>query len=221
MFINVALVHSAADVVPLLEDVAREVMADVELVHMVDEGIERMVDQAGGLTEPVTRRIVTQVTNAHEAGAEAVMLASPVIGSAIDAVRSVTTVPVVRIDRAMAEAAVQLGSAIGVLAGGQVNLQATLALLRDCSDALDKPVDFETALCPEVEQALRLADLDAYDRAVVHGIEGLADNDMVVLADVMMHRVAHIAGDRVHVPVLTSPKHGFEHLAKKLNYFRR
>jgi len=221
MFISVALIHPSAKAVPMLTEVAHDVIADVELIHMVDEGVQRMMTEAGGMTEPVTRRICSCAMNAQEAGAEVVMLASPRLGAAVDAVCSSVRIPVVRIDEAMADAAVQLGNAVGVLSADETVLEASLALLRERAVAHEKDVDLDTALCDEARQALESNDLAAYDRAVMAGVDQLAGNDMVVLADVMMHRVVHTAAEQASVPVLASPRHGFEDMAKRLNYFRR
>lgn len=221
MFMSVALIHPSARLVPLLTDVARDVMADVELIHMVDEGLQRMLADAGTLTGPVTRRVCTYAANAQEAGAEAVMLTSPSLGGAIDAVRAAVRIPAVRIDAAMAERAVRFATSVGVVASAAITLEPTLCLLRERADALGRDVVVESCVCDEANRRLAAGDLEGYDRAVIDGVQRLAQNDVVVLADVMMHRVAETAGDRLRVPVLSSPRHGFEDLARKLNYFRR
>ena len=221
MMFTVALIHASAKVVPVLTQVAQEAIADLELVHVVDEGIARLLAEAGGLTEPITRRVCTHAINAEEAGAHAVMLTSPSIGQAIDAVRAVTHIHAVRIDGAMAEAAVKLGASVGVLSAGDIPLAATVACLREQAHLHDKHVVIEERVCEDAAAALESDDLEAYDRIAIAEIERLAKNDMVILADVMMHRVVHGAGERCHVPVLASPKHGFEDLAKRLDYFRR
>ncbi len=221
MFFSVALIHTSAKVVPLLTEVGHEVIADVELIHMVDEGMQRMIEEAGRMTEPVTRRVCAYAMNAQEAGAEAVMLASPSIVQAIDTVRASVRVPVVRIDEAMADAAVQFGSSVGVLAERQMTLEPILAFLRERADAHRQDIAMESSLCEGARRALEAGDMEAYDSCVISGIDGLSNNEMVVLADVMMHRVARRASERLHVPVLASPRHGFEDMAKKLDYFRR
>jgi len=221
MFVSVGLIHPSADLIPLLTEVAREVMADVDLLHMVDDGMLRLIEDAGELTEPVTRRVCTCALNAQEAGAEGVMLTSPVIGCAADAARALVRIPVVRIDDAMAQTAVQFGRSVGVLASRDLTLQATLSLLREHADAQGRDVALEPRLCEQADRASRGGDLDAYNRIISEEIEALSGNEMIVLADVAMHRASYALNERVQVPVLASPRHGFEDLAKKLNYFRR
>jgi len=218
---TVALIHPWADLVPLLTEVAHEVMADAELIHMVDEGIPRLVAEAGGITEPATRRLCGYAMNAHEAKADAVMLTSPVFGPALDAVRSVVGIPVVRIDAAMVESAVQFGTNVGVLATSPLTLEPTLALLLERADAKGKDVALDSRVSEEAGAALARQDREAYERIVSEEAAQLAGNDCVVLADVMMHRALRAASERVRVPVLASPQLGFEDLAKKLDYFRR
>ena len=71
--------------------------------------VERLVEEAGEVTEPVTRRACSYAMNAQEAGAEAVMLTSPATACAIDAVRASVRVPVVRIDEGTYAASHELG----------------------------------------------------------------------------------------------------------------
>jgi len=221
MFFSVGLIHPATRVVPLLAGVAHEVMADVQIIHVVDEGIPLLLDEAGGITEPVIRRVCSYAINAQEAGADAVMLASPLIGPALDAVRSAVRVPAIRIDAAMIDTAVQFGTTVGVLATHDLTLDPTLALLRERADAARKDIQFETRLCEDAALALEAADYEAFDRIVLGEIPLLAGNDVIILADVLMHRIVHTAAERVSVPVLASPRHGFEDLARIMNYFRR
>jgi len=221
MFFSVALVHSTPRVVPLVTDVAREVMAGVKLIHMVDEGFESMIEEAGGISEPVTRRLSVYALNAHEAGAQAVIVTAPEIAVTLDDVQSALSVPVIRVDQAAAEAAVQFGSSIGVLGAETLPLEATVALIRERADAYGRDVVIEPWRCEDATPALDNNDLEAFDHIVTNAAQRLAGNDVVVLADVMMHRVFRAVSERIPTPVLTTPRHAFEDLAKKLNYFRR
>ncbi len=221
MFFSVALIHSSADIVPLLTEVSKNVIADVELLHMVDEGMQSMIDAAGEVTEPITRRLCSYVMNAHEAGAEAAVLTSPALGTTIDAVQASVSIPVMRIDEAAVEAAVRLGGSVGVLSVDQLTLDATASFIRDRADAAGRNVVVEVRHCDDAEHALKNGDLEAHDYIATSAVDRLAGNDIILLADVQMARIVHAAGERVDVPVLASPRLGFEGLAKKLNYFRR
>jgi Asp/Glu/hydantoin racemase len=221
MFVSVSLIHASADEVPLLRQVAKEVMADVDVVHMVDEGIGRLIEVAGAVPESVTRRVCSHAMNAEEAGAEAVMLTAPVLADGLDVVRTAVHVPVVRIDAAMAETAMEHGAEVGVVAAEAWTLERTVALLRDRADAQGKTPSFDTRVSEDARRARAAGDLAAYDRIVLGEVERLTDVEIVVLADALMHRVLRPAAERAGVPVLASPRHGFEDLAKRLNYFRR
>lgn len=221
MFFSVALIHSSVDVVQLLTEVSKNVIADVELIHMVDEGMQSMINAAGEVTEPITRRLCSYVMNAHEAGAEAAMLTSPVLGATLDAVQASVSIPVMRIDEAAVETAVRLGSSVGVLSANQLTLDATVSFIRDRADATGRDVVIEGRYCDDAEHALRNGDHEAHDYIATRAVDRLANNDIILLADVLMERIVHAAGERVDVPVIASPRLGFEELAKKLNYFRR
>jgi len=221
MVFSIALIHPTARVVPILSDVARQVMPGVEIVNIVDEGIPYLIYHAGGLSGQVVTRICSYARNAEEAGAEAIVLASAMFGDALDAAKATVAVPVVRIDAAMAEKAVQFGSSIGVISTQQFIMDATLSLLRERAESLGREVAIEPRLCEDAGFAFEKDDFEAYDYIVGNAAARLKNNDIIILADIMMTRVVHAVSERMHMPVLASPKIAFEDLAKKLSYFRR
>ena len=56
------------------------------------------------------------VQSAHEAGADAVMVTCSSIGPGVEVARQLLDLPIFRIDEAMAESAVNVGTRIGVAA---------------------------------------------------------------------------------------------------------
>lgn len=221
MVFSIALIHPTARVVPMLSEIAKQVMPGVETINIVDEGIPYLIYDAGGLSGPVVTRICNYARNAEEVGVEAIVLASAMYGDALDAVKASVNVPVVRIDAAMIEKAVQFGSSIGVLASQQFIMDAMLSLIRERAEALGREVTTESRLCEDAGFAFEKNDIEAYDYIVGNEASRLKNNDIIVLADILMHRAVHMISERMHVPVLSSPKIAFEDLAKKLNYFRR
>jgi hypothetical protein len=221
MFVSVALIHSSVQTVPMLTRVAHEVMADVQWIHIVDESIPLLVDAAGEVTEPVVRRLCSHAINAQEVEAEAVMLTDPDVGRAVDAVRAAVSLPVVHINEAMVDAAARLGGSVGLLAESSGSLEPVRDMLLEQAATRGKSVSVAPRLVAAAGQARRDGDEAAYDRLVLAEVEALADNDIILLADVMMERVVHQAAERYRLPVLSGPRHGFEQLATRLNYFRR
>jgi hypothetical protein len=221
MRVTVALIHPTARIVPLLTGVAREVVAEVELLHFVDEGLPRLVAADGAVAERTVARVATLARHAEESDAEAIVLTSPLIGLARDAAQAVVHVPVLRIEAPMAARAVSFGTRIGVVSSHASLLDPVLAQLREAADAAGRDLELQPVVCEDALDARDADDHAAYERIVLGGVDRLAGNEIIVLADVTMHPVLRAAAEQADAPVLCAPKLAFEEIACQLNYFRR
>jgi aspartate/glutamate racemase len=221
MFVTVALIHPTARIVPLLTNIAQEVVAEIDLLHFVDEGLPRLVAADGGVTERTVARVATLARYAERSEAEAIVITSPLIGVARDTAQAMVRIPVIRIDGPMAERAVSFANRVGVLSSHESLLRPVVAQLREAADAAGRDLQLQTAVCEEALDALEAGYTPEYERLVLDGIDRLAGNEIIVLADVTMHPVVHAGTERADVPVLCAPRLAFEDVARRLNYFRR
>jgi Asp/Glu/hydantoin racemase len=111
-------------------------------------------------------------------------------------------VPVLRIDRPMAEAAVAAGGRIAVVATVESTLAPTRSLLLEC--AAGAPVEIVDAPCLDAWALFAAGDLEGYARRVAAHCRGL-DADVIVLAQASMAPAAELLAD-LATPVLTSPR---------------
>lgn len=109
-------------------------------------------------------------------------------------------VPVLRLDRPMAEAAVAVGGRIAVVGTTASTLAPTRELLLEC--APDARV--ESAPCLAAWALFEAGDLDGYRRAIAAHVRTLSA-DVIVLAQASMAPAAELLAD-LAVPVLTSPR---------------
>ena len=116
---KLALIHTSMVFVKaetMMSDIFAEVMPDVELVNIVDDSLLPDVMAAGEITPAVQRRMTAYVKAAQETGADAVFSLCSSLGPAIDVARKEVSIPVIKIDDAMAEKAVEMAERIGVMA---------------------------------------------------------------------------------------------------------
>ncbi len=175
---------------------------------MVDESMIQETMRAGALRKPTIRRLVDQVASAEAAGADAVLVTCSSIGDGVRAAQQLFDIPVLRIDDAMAEAAVRTASTIGVLATVRTTLDPTMALLREKAKAAGREVTLIECLCEEAFPAVLSGDTARHDAIVGKALlEDLQGVDLIVLAQASMARVvAGLAPGALRVPVLTSPE---------------
>jgi Asp/Glu/hydantoin racemase len=183
-------------------------MPDVKLFHMVDESLIKETVRTGALEKRTIRRLVGMIESASGAGADAVMVTCSSIGVGVTLAQQLFDFPVIRIDDAMAEAAVQFGSRIGVIATLETTMLPTAAQLRDKANAIGKSIELVECLCDGAFEAVLAGDTATHDRIVGSALmNDITNVDAIVLAQASMARIvkAMLPGT-IKVPVFASPE---------------
>lgn len=175
---------------------------------MVDESLIQETMRAGTLLKSTARRLANQVASAEAAGADAVLVTCSSIGPAARVAQQLFDMPVLRIDDAMAEAAVHEANVIGVLATLRTTLDPTLALLREKAQEAGREVTLIECLCEDAFPAILSGDAARHDAIVGKALlEDLQGVDLIVLAQASMARaVDSLQPGALRVPVLSSPE---------------
>jgi Asp/Glu/hydantoin racemase len=202
------LIHTSPAVVPVFTELCRKHVPEAKAFHMVDESLIQETMRAGALRKTTMRRLVNQVASAEAAGADAVLVTCSSIGPGTRVAQQLFDLPVLRIDDAMAEAAVREASVIGVLATVRTTLDPTLGLLREKAQEAGREVTLIECLCEEAFPAILSGDAAKHDaivgRALLERLQGV---DLIVLAQASMARVvAGLERGTLSVPVLSSPE---------------
>jgi Asp/Glu/hydantoin racemase len=211
---TIGFVHTVTSLTSSFTELAEELVPDAEVFHITDETLLAITRREGRLTPTTRRRVLGYVESAAEAGADVVLVTCSSIGPAVDASRDFVDVPLVRIDEAMADEAVRIGSRIGVVATLASTLEPTVQLIERKGDG----ITVTAHLCEGAFEALSAGDRDRHDELVREGLRAvLAGNDVVVLAQASMARVVDtLAEDERSVPILSSPRLAMERVAALL-----
>src|ERR687893_254822 len=113
---RLALIHTVAGLVPRFRELAGELLPEVETFDIVDETLLRDATREGRVSLDTAGRLFAHLAAAETHGADAILVTCSSIGGAVDAARPFAGVPVIRVDQAMAERAVERAERIGVLA---------------------------------------------------------------------------------------------------------
>ena len=117
MSTTLVFLHTVSSLVKPFNDLSREILpADVEILHIADEILLKIVLAQGGLSPFIYRRVAEHVVAAEQAGAEGVLLTCSSIAPCVDAARLMVNIPVLRVDEPMVEKAISMGTRIGVAA---------------------------------------------------------------------------------------------------------
>jgi Asp/Glu/hydantoin racemase len=205
---TLALIHTSPTLTPIFGSLCAQQMPGVTVFHMVDESLIKDTIQSGVLRKVTMRRLLSMVESAGLAGADAVMVTCSSIGEAVTLAQKLFDFPVIRVDEAMAEAAVRTGRRLGVMATLRTTLDPTTALLREKAKQAGRSVEMVECLCEGAFEAVLAGDTATHDRIVstalldeMHGV------DAVVLAQASMARVVNsMPAGVLKMPVLSSPE---------------
>ena len=215
---RLALLHTAPVIVAPLAKLAASILPEVEIVNLVDETLIKNTIAAGKLEKPTMRRLIAMAQGAAEAGADVVMVTCSSVGRAAELAAELVDVPVLRIDEAMADEAVERGARIGVLATLPTTLQPTAALLRARAALRGLERVIVEKLCNGAFEAVSRGDGARHDELVAEGLRELArEVDVVVLAQASMARVVDALPEEDRTkPILSSPELGLRRARKAL-----
>jgi Asp/Glu/hydantoin racemase len=220
MATRLGLVHTSATLVPVFAELLQPFGSKVSAFNIVDDSLIKDVIRDGELTPGIGRRVVDQIGLAERAGAEAILVTCSSIGPAVELAARLCGVPVLRVDLAMADRAVEAGGRIGVLATLATTLAPTVDLVERRAAQAGRRVAVTAHVCPGAFDALMAGDAATHDAAVLAGLRQLLDDsDVVLLAQASMARVAAcLSPDETTVPVLASPPLAVADLAARMGW---
>lgn len=209
---KLAFVHTVASLVGLFNDLSKELLPGVEVFHIADEMLLKVVLAHGGLSPFIFQRVAEHVVAAERAGATAVQCTCSSISPCVDASRPLVGVPVLKIDEPMVDKALATGRRIGIAATAPTTLKPTTDLVYSRASILGVPVEVESVLCEGAYDALFSGNPEKHDQIVTQVLRGLMTrNDVIILAQASMARVAQaIPAAEQCVPVLSSPRLAME-----------
>lgn len=215
---RLGLIHTSATLVPTFEQLCRERLPGVAVFTIVDDSLIKDVIAHGRLRPATARRVVQHVAAAEAAGAETILVTCSSIGRAVETAATLVDVPVLRVDRPMAERAVATARRVGVIATLPTTLDPTADLIARCAAAAGRDITLTARLCDGAFEALMAGDAATHDAKVAAALEELATGvDVIALAQASMARVVGtLPPDANRPPILASPPLAIDWLAERL-----
>jgi Asp/Glu/hydantoin racemase len=217
---KVALLHTSLVFINrerLIFDIIAELMPDVELVNIIEDGMLKDVITTGSISPHVTRRMCLYVLAAEAMGVDAIFNTCSSLGPTMDVARQLISTPIVKIDDGMAEVAAKEGKRIAVLATVPTTLPPTVALIQEKAASFKKDIETRPALSKGAFELLMNNQVESHDDMVAKtALEMASWADTIVLAQCSMARLAPRLQEEVKRPVLASPRLGVERLKSVL-----
>lgn len=198
---TLALLHTSPVHVPVFDALRDAAHPGLALRHLVHEDLLARARESG--PEVVAGEVGALLAGAVADGARAALCTCSTIGAVAEAESATLGVPVLRVDRPMAAAAVAQDRVV-VLAAIAGTLAPTLALLAE--EAGDRSVDVRTVVVDGAWARFEAGDREGYLDLVAAAADAVTDADAIVLAQASMADAVTRTGTRI--PVLSSPGPG-------------
>lgn len=207
MIKRLAILHTVIFLADIFKVLLNENLPNLENFHIIDESILQELMRDGHLTPGIRRRIATQAMLARDAGADLILFTCSSTSPAVDTVRALVDVPILKADDPMAEKAVELGARIGVVVTARTTLEPSVSLIESHAAKQGRKVIVTSKLESQAFQAIMSGNREEHDRKVKDAAFELAGgNDVVVLAQASMAHLAEELKECLPVPVLVSPE---------------
>ncbi len=213
---KLGLIHTSSTLIDVFKQICDELIPGVDVLNITDESLIADVIAAGNVTESVSQRLCEHVRRAEASGADFILVTCSSIGCAAEAAQAAASVPVVRVDQAMADHAVSLAARIGVVATLHTTLGPTVELIEHSAILAGKSVDVTARLCDGAFAELLQGNLKSHDDMVCQALAELIKQvDVIVLAQASMSRcVARLPTELTSKPILSSPRMAIESIKR-------
>ncbi len=207
---TLTLFHTAAVHIATFDALLAEMAPDVPVRHVVDEALLRAARDEGRMTPAMTQRVGEQLHAALGNDTDVLLCTCSTIGGALEEQGRNANVPVLRVDRPMAERAVAEGGRIAILAALRSTLGPTRALLEDAARKAGRSVTLSEVFCAGAWAYFERGDSAGYYEALAQQIDQAANaHDVIVLAQASMAPAAALRPN-LSIPVLSSPRIGLQ-----------
>ncbi|XSG77355.1 arylsulfatase [Herpetosiphon llansteffanensis] len=199
MISSLGLIHTAAVHVATFDQLIAEIQPNCAVEHVV---VPALLEQARheGLSTAVAQQLTQIIADLQAKGMQQILCTCSTLGGLAETLNP----KVVRVDRAMAEQAIAIGTRIAVVAALESTLEPTKQLLHNIAQAQTKTIQIDTYLCGAAWQAFLANDQASYLQQIATQLGQIQAADVIVLAQASMANAIQLCQQKI--PILSSPR---------------
>ncbi|MAF94652.1 MAG: arylsulfatase [Rhodospirillaceae bacterium] len=213
---RIQLIHAVSVAQGPIHGAFARLWPEARIADLTEASLAADLAGAGELTDAFTGRMAALIGYGVEAGADGVMFTCSAFGAAIKAARDGVSIPVLKPDEAMIEAALSEGPRIGGLATFAPTIASLAGELAAAAGARGLKPAIDLRHVPGAMEALQLGRGDEHDALIAEAAAEMTGVDVLILAQFSMSgardAIAEIAGR----PVLTAPDEAVKKLRRLL-----
>ena len=202
---KIALIHAVQAAMGPIEAAFGTMWPSALRMNLLDDSLS--VDRASeaSLTSALSQRIKLLADYAIQARADAILFTCSAFGEAIEAVAREASIPVLKPNEAMFEAALNKGRRIGMLATFAPAVASMEEEFRQMAAQQGAAASIETFVVPGAREALMAGDIPEHDRLIAGCADRFGDYDAIMLAHFSMATAEEKVRASVTSPILAAP----------------
>jgi Asp/Glu/hydantoin racemase len=202
--IRIGLIHALQASIAPIETAFSRFWPEAEAVNLLDGSLYLDYDAAGEVTPEITRRIRALIDHAAGFGARGLLLTGSLFSQPVQDARKELSIPALAAYEAMIEEAFASGSRFGLIATYADTITMMEADIECYARAKGFACTVETKMVEGALDAVQSGDRERHDWLVAAAAEGLAECDVLLLAQHSMSPVKERIPERAGRRVLTS-----------------
>lgn len=203
---RVALIHAVTVAIAPVQTAFRELWPTAACMSLLDDSLSPDRERDGVLTPAMRGRIQALADYAISTGCEGILYTCSAFGEAIDDVAATATIPVLKPNEAMFDAALDAGDRIGMVATFEPSVSSMRQEFEEMATQRGRQsARIEITCVPAAMAALRTGDDQTHNRLVAQAATQLADCDVILLAHFSTSRAAAAVETALGRAALTSP----------------
>jgi Asp/Glu/hydantoin racemase len=202
----VAIIHATRNAIQPINEVFVPQLEEIEILNFLDEAMLWVTQKKGVSNPDVLRRMEAILLSAERAGAEMIVSSCTSLSPAIDHALQKISVPVLKIEVALAEEIVPRYQRVRAVVTSTTTIAPIKEIIAAYGEATGKTIELHFHYCEGAFRALSNNQPEIHDQIVLEAIHANASKkpDAIILPQVSIARIVSRLDDQVEVPVLSS-----------------
>ena len=213
---RIALIHAVYVAMAPIEAAFQARWPQTQRVNLIDDSLPADLSLAGRITPELVARIEKLAHYARSTGADGILFTCSAFGEAIEAAAAKLSVPVLKPNAPMFEAALKAGCRVGMLATFPPAVASMEAELRALAEMRQVPLELTTVCVPEALAAARAGDVETHNALLARAVDRFPPLDALMLSQFSMSPALQAVQAAVQCHVLSAPEAAVDALKARL-----
>ena len=213
---RIALIHATPVSMKPVEQAFAERWPEARLQHLLDDSLSADLLETGALTEEIMDRILSLARYGQNCGVDGILYSCSAFGKAIERVKELLDIPVLKPNEAMFDDALAAGTQAGMLVTFKPSVYSMEKEFAEAARSVNSEASLTTLLVEEAMSALQQGDVRTHNRLLMNGVRSLSGIDVLMLAQFSTSQAYREVSSVSRCPVLTSPISAVERLKREI-----